>query len=301
MFFSRIKLAFGAIAATSVALVPATAAQAFTTDGSWNYVRDSYNDSTFIPDGESFNLSNVEVGGTLFELYGLAIKQDGDTISVAFNTNLGLGGHTTKYADDGNISWGDLIFNFGGTKYGVRFTDTNDSKVGALGLYENVTTADVTHQNAGWPTIADYEKKVTAYPQDAPIYGDLGAGTTELGSRTTKGVMPVVIGSGTKVENDNFQILNAASLGDLDFVTGLGTAAGDLGSQTIAFSFTRSAAMVGDFTATLFAECFNDGVALKGEFAPSHEVPEASNLATLALIAGAGTIAARKRRQKYAG
>jgi hypothetical protein len=298
MVFSRIKLAFGAIAATSVALVPATAAQAFTTDGSWNYVRDSFNDSTFVDDSDAFSYANIQVGGTLFELYGLAIKQDGDKISVAFNTNLGLNGHSTKYAADGNISWGDLIFDFGGTQYGVRFTDTNDSKVGALGLYENVTTADVTQENAGWPTIADYEKKVGSEPQDAPIYGDLGAGTTELGARTTKGVMPVVMGSGTKVANDNFNLLDAESLGDLDFVAGLGSES--LGSQTIAFSFTRSAAMVGDFTATLFAECFNDGVVLKGEFAPSHEVPEASNLATLALIAGAGTIAARKRRQKYA-
>lgn len=288
---TRIKLALGAIASTGLALLPLSPAQAFTPDGSWNYVRDSFNDSTYTESG-----SPITVGGTLFELYGLAIKQEGDTISVAFNTNLGLGGHATTLAADGNIGWGDLIFNFGDTQYGVRFAATNDSQVSELGLYENITTADVTAANYGWPTIQQYENKVVSHlAAGESLYGDLGAGTTELGDRTTAGKLPTVIGSGTKVANDNFQLLDAATLTDLDFATGLNANGATLGSKTIAFSFTRSAAMVGNFTATLFAECFNDGVALKGTLDDSsQDVPESSGWVTLTLLA-VGIVGFRQR------
>lgn len=280
---------FKSATAIAAALVGATAiAQPARAFGSWDYVRDSFHDSTE---------AGRPVGGTVYEIYGMAVKQAGDTVTVAINSNFGVGGIDDSRASSGNITFGDLILNFGGTQYGVRFAEGNESGVSGLGLYEGITTKDTTSTNYGWGKISKYENRVAGSVQAGEsLYGDLDAGTDYFGKRNKWRKAAIAIGSGTKVENDNFLLGDAVDLAGLDFATGLG--ATDLGSEIVAFSFTRTADMVGDFTAHIFAECFNDGVALKGNLSPEDpgaSTPEPTGIAALALL-GLGLAGARRRQ-----
>jgi|GEM_PF-4080339 len=105
--------------ATSVCviLVSGNAANAGTLRNDWNYAIDSSTDST-----DRIDANNTKVGGTVFEIFGMAIKQDADNIYVALNANLPIEGVTgarsegASKADDNHIGWGDLFFNFSGHK-----------------------------------------------------------------------------------------------------------------------------------------------------------------------------------------
>ncbi|MGD1850533.1 MAG: XDD3 family exosortase-dependent surface protein, partial [Cyanophyceae cyanobacterium] len=149
-----------AAATAVVSIAPIASANPFvgTHDG-WTYFQDSANDGTG--------------GNGIFEMYGMAYKQNGNTLSFAINSAMGIEGNYWNGAADNNVGYGDLMLNFGGTKYGVRFSDSNDSGVAETGLYSDITTMDVTSTNSGWKSAKAYESYVRNNMNgEARFYGD---------------------------------------------------------------------------------------------------------------------------------
>ena len=237
--------------------------------GAWEYVADAPNDSTFAVTYTNIAIGGVDANGEskneygVFEIFGMAVKQDRDTVYVAFNTNMPIGGVFDKRADDGHIGWGDVIFNFGGNNYGVHFA-ANQAGVPSVGLYKDINTADVTSENFGWPHLQRYRRYLEGRGVAASL-GDLPADTTYF-SQTDNNI-PMVITSGTEVEGANFEMMDADALADmgLDFESNIPDSSG---KYTIGFKFDRTEDMVGEFTAHVFIECINDGMAFVGNLKP---------------------------------
>ncbi len=237
----------------------------------WDFVKDSFTDGTAIEkrvNGKGGVSWATIYGGNQFEIYGMALKQEGNDILVAINTNIPLQGNDLSEfiaaegltLTDNLIGLGDLILNFEGTKYGVHFTN-NDAGVQEFGVYTNISTKDVTASNIGWSSLTKYRKYVTDAGK-TPSLGDVtfDEGYFNLAGKNTYG--QIVIDKGTKIAD--IQMLDSAKLPN--FATAFGTA---VGQYTHGFKFTKTAQMTGDVTAHLFAECFNDGVALKTNIAGS--------------------------------
>ncbi|MEQ9620951.1 XDD3 family exosortase-dependent surface protein [Coleofasciculus chthonoplastes] len=152
-------------------------------ESGWQYAVDSFNDG----------VDGLQVGGSgnPYEIHSLALKETEDSIFVAINANMSLTGVDGTSAEDGNIGWGDLFFNFTdqdfttannqGDLFGVRFAGTNDSLVPNLGLYGNVTAISTTDINSGFSSLTDYNQRVNDFCQGAdcsPSLGDLPADTS---------------------------------------------------------------------------------------------------------------------------
>jgi hypothetical protein len=144
----------------------------------WQYAIDSFNDG----------VSGTQIGGNVYEIYSLALRETSDSLWVVINGNLPLTGTDAVGAEDGNIGWGDLFFNFSGkdfttaskegSLFAVRYAGTNDSFVPEIGLYGNVTATSTTAINSGFSSIKAYNQRVTNYCQEpgcGPSLGDLAA------------------------------------------------------------------------------------------------------------------------------
>jgi hypothetical protein len=221
----------------------------------WTYVTDFVKDTT---------------GNNKLEIYGMALKQDGNTITVAVSANMSpddplyYDGKKKKVvsADDPNgenVNFSDFVFDFDGTKYAVHFAPDNDSDATELGLYENVTLKDVTKKNSGWATFKKYSEK----RKKGSDLGDLLIKNNYFNWDTSRSV-PQEIASGDKVANDHFTLLNEDELNTagLDFANGLDNGTG---THTFGFSFTKTEDMAGEFISYIFTECLNDGVAMVNE------------------------------------
>jgi len=228
---------------------------------SLNYFKDSFNDST---DGYA-------LGGTPYEMYGMAVKQVGDYIIVGVNTNFALAG---EMYSGSHIGWGDFVMNFAGnqssyanatpaTSYAVKFVNgtASDSVNSSLGLYQNAIIQGVESSHYGWNTWNDYQSWVFGHGSTDPLLAGI-ANSYFVGTSS----VPNSIQSGTFVSGTGFQILNQSELSALgiDFTAGLSTSSSVLGSVTFGFSFKRTASMTGNFTAHLAMECANDVVAFPG-------------------------------------
>ncbi len=243
----------------------------------WHYTLDSTNDSS----GDSPESSTNSVGNTYFEVYGSAIKLDDETVTVAINARLPLGGGV---GNSRKIAWSDFFIDFNGKLYGVRFDNKNDTTY-PVGLYEVSQATSLTKSNSGHSTFSDY----SAYIKNRgglPTLGDLSI--LDNGYFRNADKMPTVIKTGVKVAD--IQILDNATLTaqGLDFATNLGLApsrytpttpysstnkkpANELGEYTFGFSFPRQANMTDAFIAYVFTECGNDGIAMVSSL-PSCEV-----------------------------
>ena len=220
----------------------------------WQYAKDSFKDVTGYP---------------ALELYGLAIKQEGDTLIVAINAGMGPEGWNVP-ADlagphkvtDGNVGPTDFVMDFDGKKYAVHFSPHSDSGVTELGLYTQPTLIDVTKQNYGHPRLDTYLTIIG----DAATMADIPLPNSYFEMNGFRD-LPMSIGTATKVENDNYQALTEAELKakGLNFEAGLNTTTNKLGPFTYGFSFTKPADMVDRFVAYLFTGCSNDGIAIVGE------------------------------------
>ncbi len=217
----------------------------------WMYVADSFTDHT---------------GLESFEIHGMAIKQDGNTVTVAINANMGLEGESDlsglprsiqRKIKDGHVGFSDLVFDFSGKKYAVHFLG-NDSSVTELGLYTDITLKDVTKENAGFVKLNDYKDSV-----ENPSLGDIPFSSNYF-DWDARWSVPTSIASGTQVDNDNFQPLTAEQLSakGLDFAAGLEVSNDELGEHIFGFSFTKTDDMEGKFTAYFFTECLNDGLGM---------------------------------------
>lgn len=238
----------------------------------WNYGIDSFSDGS---GGESYNIR------------GIALKETTDSILVALTGGMPIAGVTNSGAMDKNIGWGDLFLNFTNKNFttassqrslfGVRFAGTNDSKVTTTGLYGNVQGASVTGVNHGYSSLQQYynsgfdkaNTQGTDLATKAAAYTYFGQGT-----------ILNVIDSGAN-QLGSIQSLTSTELKNQGLDFGFFNATG---SQTLGFSFKKGDLGLADgnydYIASVFLECGNDGVALKGGVS----VPEPGSLAGLALV-----------------
>lgn len=267
MAYKLVKtLALGLISA-SVSLIPflsPQAARAATLSGDWNYSIDSFNDS----------MSGYNVGNTIYEIYGMAMKQTADEVIFAINAHLPSEGVTDGYAWDDHIGWGDLLLNFTGQALdaassvaqlvGIRWAN-NDSGVPELGLYNNVTAKSVAQENGLllWDaSLRGYNNWIRSHGGN-PTIGDLGAEDPYFNQNHH---IQNVIASGNKIGDVNL-ISDIGSLG-LNFAQ-----FGATGTQTIAFSVARSLLPDNVFIAHLALECNNDVTALVSQLYPVEPEP----------------------------
>ncbi|MCT7992923.1 PEP-CTERM sorting domain-containing protein [Laspinema olomoucense] len=294
-----LKTILGTAAAT-VGLMGVTApqVQAGTLHNGWNYAIDSFKDGAE---------GNIIGANSAYEMYGMAVKEDtqSNSIFVAINANLPITGDNYGGAADGHIGWGDLIFNFSGQNlqtanasgnlFGIRFAQNNDSGVSSVGVYDNVTLRSVTSTNSGFNNLTHHANLVASQRGSASM-GDLAYNDSYFAGQIT-GTHTVLnsIKTGNLLGGINV-INNFAGLG-LDFGNFSAT-----GTHTFGFSFDKSLMPVGEFVATLFAECANDGIALMGEFTVASvpgddvSVPEPSSM--LGLLALGLTFAGSLSRKK---
>lgn len=266
---------------TSTTLLMNQPAQAGTLQNNWNYALDSYNDG----------VSGGQVGGGIFEFYSLALRETDQEIIFAINANLPIEGDSSSWVRNGSISYGDLFFNFSGTDFNsansnlfaIRFSPFNDSGVSELGVFNQVTATNVTAVNDGFSSLASYNNAVQSQG-GIPSQGDLSATDAYFDQN---GLILNSIASGTKIgEINRLSPVELANFG-LDFAQ-----FGATGSHTLGFSFAKSLFPSGNFLATLFAECANDGMTLQGTLTATREpenVPEPSvifGLVTTGLIFG---------------
>jgi hypothetical protein len=260
-----------ATVAATAALSPAASANAFTgTYDGWTYIQDATHDSTG--------------GRNKYEIFGLASKQVGNQLHFAINANMGLAGVHESRAADKNISFGDLFLHFdNGKQFGIRFAPGNDSGVNKTGVFTDITTKDVTAQNAGWARQTQYKNN----QPDARFYGD--ERDDDFFSNSAHRAAATVIKTG-----DFIGEITAPKVDLLDFSKAFGGA--QVGKETVGFSFDLTPAMVGRFDAKLLLECINDGIALTSE---TTKVPEpASVLGLVGVAALAGTQIRRKKAQQ---
>jgi hypothetical protein len=213
----------------------------------WTYQKDYVGDAT---------------GLDALEIYGMAVKIEGGVMTVAINANMGPGG-TSNFSGldssiinsitDRHVSFSDLVLDFSGTQYAVKFATDNDSGVTSTGLYENVTLKDVTAENAGWSSFKSYSNYLGGK-------GDLGALAlqNDYFSWYEARSVPMSIASGTKVAD-------ITSLSEAELLAmGLNFAGKGIsgGTYTFGFSFQMTEEMDGEFLAYFFTECINDGMAI---------------------------------------
>jgi hypothetical protein len=215
----------------------------------WTYQQDAVVDQT---------------GSTKLEIYGMAVKIDDGVMTVAINANMDASAATRVYhngASDKYVGFSDMVFDFSGTKYAVKFAEGTNSGVTAPGLYANVALKDVTGINVGYESFKHY---ATYSPQSnlgaLPIHNDYF-------SWDAKRSVPMSIKTGTKV--GDITALNGAQLltAGLDFSGNLDNAGG---TYTFGFSFQMTAEMIADMKKGdsdnliyFFTECINDGMAIK--------------------------------------
>ena len=198
----------------------------------WQYAIDSPNDG----------VNGYQVGGNVYEIYSLALRETEDSIWVAIKGNTPLTGVDGTSAVDGNIGWGDLFFNFTGkdfttasnegSLFGVRFVGTNDSFVSQIGLYSNVTATSTTSINSGFNSLQSYNQRVTNHcqgPNCGPSLGDLAADTSYFDQSQSLNS----IASGEFLSSIKF--LTEAELQEADY-----NPSQSGGNQTIAFWFYKS-------------------------------------------------------------
>jgi hypothetical protein len=263
---------------------------AATLSNGWNYAIDSFSDG----------VTGSQIGGGEFEFYGIAVKETSDTAFIAINSNLSLAGYADSAAQRGNINYGDLFFNFSGQNFNtanangnlfaVRFAESNDSPV-ATGVYSNVTAKSVTEANNGFSNLTLYNTRVQS-GGGTPSIGDLSA-TDPYFQQTGENSVLNSIAAGTKVGEINSLTPAALSALGLNFGQFKAT-----GSQTIGFSFNKSAMPSGNYIANLFAECANDAIAIKGSFEQqsSEPVPEPSTM--FGTLAGLSILAAKRKLKR---
>jgi hypothetical protein len=299
--------------AATLGVLALTGAQAQATQlGGWNYTIDSFSDGT---EWDAQNKRLVVGQNSDFEFFGMAFRVLADRVVFAVNSNLSLNGYADNGSRNKKISYGDLVLNFTNTAsfnaaqsnlFAIRFDSTNDTNVkvvtetrtidnrgrikvkrttqtSPLGLYGGVTTTSLTSANSGYRSHEHHATEVAKVGGSASL-GDLGANNSYFGYNTAA---QTHMKSGSYLGGIN--MLAAADL------SGLGLNFGNFnatGNHTFGFSVDRSLLPVGNFMASLFAECGNDGIVMAGSTA----VPEPTTMAGTAIAAG--LMYARRRRKK---
>lgn len=264
----RIVAGSAVVAITIVATSPSATEAATLYKGAY-YAMDSFNDST----ARRFVGGPTDVGGTVFEIFGMAMKFDKDKVSFAFSSNLPKDGTIVPNAHGyGQVGHGDLFILNNGKFLGINFTRGNWSGTPTTGVYEVDSVKNVAVAKDGWPNLSSYSSFVQSRG-GTPSMGDLAVNDPLFGNSTAS-----LINSGRKIAD-----IDEADLSGFDF--------GHFGANAPVFGFSVSKNVLGhgDLIAWLQEECGNDGVAIK------EEVPEpVSILGTLTAL-GAGYVMKRRR------
>ena len=261
------------IGSTLCSLTVAHAAYGGTFHQGWNYSIDALTDGA---------------GGDGYEIRGLATKETKDHIYISVSGGSSLAGVSSLEAEDGNVGWGDILFNFSGNDintangslFGVRFAETNDSGVSQVGVFSNVTAVSVAQSNAGYDHLQQYYQTGWERPntmgdlttvQDAYDYmGEIDPMLTSIADGTFWGDLALLSTQDALVAGVDFEHFNIV---DSDIHT---------------VRFDRNLLPGGEFLATLLMECANDGVALLGRFTAQNQdpqdVPDPSSVVGLMLI-----------------
>lgn len=284
----RAKSVMFASATTIIGVIGFTASPtlAGTLHGDWYYTVDSFNDS----------MTGNIVGNTKYEIFSVAMKQTGNEVIMAINTHFGINGSSSQYANDGHVSWGDLLFNFTGQSldtasnasqlFGVRFASNNESGVPELGVYSNVKAKAIANDNGLLLSDLNAYNSWISSHGGTPDIGDLSAYDPYFNPNHH---IQNVIESGTKIGNVN--ILSDPSNLGLDFAH-----FGATGTQTLAISFDRDLLPDGNFLAHWGPECDNDVIAIAGELTPVPEPSTALALGAFSLLLGMTKIRRRQNR-----
>lgn len=294
-----------AIAAT-VAIAPS--AHAFlvpeTDPATWTYAQDSFTDGTYG--------NNVKTKSP-YQMFGMGYIADENTVTFAFNANMGIGGNSDGIAADKNIGWGDLFLNLSPSQgiqdvagssnlIGIRFAGTNESGVPTTtGVYSNATLKNITATNNGWSSAVDhyngYSKRVTNNGGSVELIDGMNNSDAlaYLGGNSNYGQS--VMASGKHL--GDVTLLSAGDLTEMGLNFG---SIGATGSQTFGFSFARSLLPGGELNwiAHIMAECANDSMGMDGTFQaynppgggenPNEGVPEPFSMVAAGLALGAGKL-----------
>jgi hypothetical protein len=274
-----------AIAATGTVVNP-TVAQA----GPWDYAVAGKNNGT---------------GGMTYDYQGIAFKEEGNDIFVALNTNMKLGAHAENTYKGELITYGDLFLNFTGKSFkeasdagqlfGVHFATTgSQSGVQQTGLYRNVKAKSTARQNHGWHNVNAWSNAVGGNNS----YGDLKSSDSYFaGQQTGQNKILNAIDTGEKVGDIFMMSATDLAAKGLNFASATGSRGEKAdGSVTFGFRFQKTADFnAGNFIANLFAECGNDGLAIKSMM-ETGRVPEPATMAGLAVVGGLGMLRRKRRR-----
>lgn len=311
----------------TVSVYPSQAGTFADPGGTWSYTIDPSYDSL------AFDGNGVVAGGTGYEIYGSAFKDEGNSIILALTANLPITGQTTPTSTclngecysipDGNIGWGDWLLDFSGggnfkvasdagTLIGIRFAPHNGSATPGIGVYAGVQAKSVVTENFGWSNLNNHNAQVVSSTGQTAGMGDLAWNdpyyadyNSALGSYDNpSSLVPNVIGSYTSYLG-GFTYLSDADLQTAEFDSSLFPA---LGSQTIALRIDKSVLFPQglttstNFVASLLEECNNDAIAVVATVTPipesPEEVPEPS--AILGLLAVSGMLGVNRIRRRVA-
>ncbi|QZZ21618.1 hypothetical protein J5X98_03920 [Leptothermofonsia sichuanensis E412] len=227
--------------------------------GQWSYVHDSATDS----------INGDLVGGTAYEIYGMAVMETADQLIFAINTNLGIDGTPSRLATDGHVGWGDLILNFTGLNldnaqgslHTISFaTNANSGIPEPIGVFGNVRVDSVTKANGlKLESLGGYIEYVNNSNR-SHSFGGL-TGNTNYFNRNQHLKNAIVdygnsLGGITSLDQAG---LEAYGLNINSFNSG-----GGIGTHTLGFSINKSLLPQGSFTAYLAPECGNDIIAFEG-------------------------------------
>ncbi|MEA5576541.1 XDD3 family exosortase-dependent surface protein [Anabaena sp. UHCC 0451] len=276
------------IAGLTLSLLNVKAVRAGTVHNNWYYAFDSLTDS----------ITGNDVGGTKYEIAGMAYgQQNGQSIFV-ISTKLPLEGTTSAYADDGIVALGDILinsttdsFNVASEKGNLRAIHlvlNNAAGVSSLGFYENVIAKSVTTANGlALANVGAYHNHVQNNG-GTPSMGDLALNTSQIDS--SQHILNVIASGDLK---GNINLLDANALQNLGYDSSF---IGREGYNTIAVGFDSSLLPDGQFTALWSPECGNDIMSLiYGK--TTKKVPESSNTLGLLVVGAAGTLIIKNRKK----
>lgn len=234
--------------------------------GKWTYSVDAVGDSN---------------DGAIYDIRAIAIKETSDKVVVAISANFPLAGVTNPNADDHEIGWGDLFFDFtdttfdqanaNGSLFAVKFAPNSNSGVAQTGVYSDASAKSVGAQNNGFRTLEEY------FDAGLERANTLGSSLVDRQSayryysgpeKTTETTINNVIDSGTRLGDIQLLSEQDAIAAGLDF--SMVEAPGDV---MIAFQFDRDLLPAGPYVSNLFVECANDGIALVGNLPPERPDP----------------------------
>lgn len=244
----------------------------------WSITNDSINDG--------YDYGRVGASSQ-YEILNAAVAQDNTNLALAVGGNLPLAGVSNPAAKDGKVGYGAWFLNFAGKSireasdlgllYAIVFAAN-----GEAALYSNVKATSNTVDNDGF---SSYERINAAVSRagGSPSAGALSATDAYWGNLSD----PIlnVMASGTKLGNATLLGANALN------------GSGLTGNHQFGFSVSKALLPTGNFIASLWEECGNDGIAVRDSVTATEAVPEPSSILG-AIVVGGAAIGRKFRRAK---